>query len=310
MLPASLAAMVPVFMATPTSACASAGASLVPSPVMATRRPPACSFLIRSILSLGVAWARKSSMPASAAMAAAVSGLSPVIMTVRMPMARNCSKRSRMPPLTMSFRCTTPSARSRSATTSGVPPVREMRSVMSISSVGTVPPCSWTNSTTESVAPLRMRRPSMIHAAHARLGGEGNEVGFVLGHFAAANVVRLLGQHHDGAAFGSLVGQAGKLRGVGQFGLGDAVHGNEFHRLAIAQRDGAGLIEQQRVDVAGGFHGLAAHGQHVVLHHAIHAGDADGGKQAADGGGNQADQQRDQHGDAGGACRCRWQPTL
>ena len=52
MLPASLAAMVPVFMARPTSACASAGASLVPSPVIATRRPPACSFLIRSILSL------------------------------------------------------------------------------------------------------------------------------------------------------------------------------------------------------------------------------------------------------------------
>ena len=39
MLPASLAACVPVFMATATSACASAGASLVPSPVMATRWP-------------------------------------------------------------------------------------------------------------------------------------------------------------------------------------------------------------------------------------------------------------------------------
>ena len=43
MLPASLAAAVPVFIATPTSACASAGASLVPSPVIATIRPPACS---------------------------------------------------------------------------------------------------------------------------------------------------------------------------------------------------------------------------------------------------------------------------
>ena len=41
MLPASLAAWVPVFIATATSACASAGASLVPSPVMATRRPAA-----------------------------------------------------------------------------------------------------------------------------------------------------------------------------------------------------------------------------------------------------------------------------
>ncbi len=39
MLPASFAACVPVFIATPTSACASAGASLVPSPVIATSLP-------------------------------------------------------------------------------------------------------------------------------------------------------------------------------------------------------------------------------------------------------------------------------
>ena len=40
MLPASFAACVPVFIATPTSACASAGASFVPSPVIATSLPP------------------------------------------------------------------------------------------------------------------------------------------------------------------------------------------------------------------------------------------------------------------------------
>ncbi len=43
MLAASLAADVPLFMAMPTSAWASAGASLVPSPVIATRCPSACS---------------------------------------------------------------------------------------------------------------------------------------------------------------------------------------------------------------------------------------------------------------------------
>ena len=94
MFPASLAAEVPVFMATPTSAWASAGASLVPSPVIATSFPPSCSFLIRAILSSGVASARKSSTPASSAMAAAVSGLSPVIMTVGCPWRRRSSKRS------------------------------------------------------------------------------------------------------------------------------------------------------------------------------------------------------------------------
>ena len=44
MLPASLAACVPVFIATPTSAWASAGASLVPSPVIATM--PALGLLL------------------------------------------------------------------------------------------------------------------------------------------------------------------------------------------------------------------------------------------------------------------------
>ena len=111
MLPASLAADVPEFIATPTSAWASAGASLVPSPVIATSRPPACSCLISAILSSGVASARKSSTPASCAIDRAVRALSPVIMTVRMPIRRIWSNRSRMPDLTTSLRCTTPSAR-------------------------------------------------------------------------------------------------------------------------------------------------------------------------------------------------------
>ena len=123
MLPASLAACVPVFIATPTSACASAGASLVPSPVIATSLPLACSALMRRILASGVASARKSSTPASLAMAAAVRGLSPVIITVRMPMARKRAKRSVMPPLTTSLRWMMPSTRAPSDTASGVPPV-------------------------------------------------------------------------------------------------------------------------------------------------------------------------------------------
>jgi hypothetical protein len=50
---------------------ASAGASLVPSPAIATSLPPSCSLLISAILSSGLASARKSSTPASAAMQAA-----------------------------------------------------------------------------------------------------------------------------------------------------------------------------------------------------------------------------------------------
>ena len=50
MLPASLAAMVPVFIATPTSACASAGASLVPSP--RHRDQPAGGLFLPDVLQL------------------------------------------------------------------------------------------------------------------------------------------------------------------------------------------------------------------------------------------------------------------
>ena len=59
MLPASRAACVPVFMATPTSAWASAGASLVPSPHMATSLPFACSPRMSLSLSSGVACGEK-----------------------------------------------------------------------------------------------------------------------------------------------------------------------------------------------------------------------------------------------------------
>ena len=67
-------------------------------------------------------------------MAAAVSGLSPVIMTVRMPMRRSSAKRSRMPPLTMSLRWMTPSSRPSLATASGVPPDLAIASAIALTS--------------------------------------------------------------------------------------------------------------------------------------------------------------------------------
>ena len=158
MLPASLAACVPLFMATATSACASAGASLVPSPVMATRRPWACCSRISASLVSGVASAMKSSTPASAAMEAAVRRLSPVIITVLMPIWRSSAKRSRMPALTMSFSSTTPSTRSLSDTTSGVPPLRATSSTAADTASGNLPASSVTCVRIASAAPLRIWR--------------------------------------------------------------------------------------------------------------------------------------------------------
>ncbi len=68
----SIATSVPVPMAMPTSACASAGASLMPSPAIATLRPSACSRLTWSALSSGSTSASASSMPSCRATASAV----------------------------------------------------------------------------------------------------------------------------------------------------------------------------------------------------------------------------------------------
>ena len=48
-----------------------------------------------------------------------------------------------------------------------------------------------------------------------------------------------------------------------------AGHQDEFSRLPVAERDGAGLVEQQRVHVAGGLDSAPRHRQDVVLHQAV-----------------------------------------
>ncbi len=77
---ASTATSAPVPMATPRSAAARAGASLMPSPTMATTCPVERSFSIRAALSAGRASARTRSdgIPTRDATASAVAGPSPV----------------------------------------------------------------------------------------------------------------------------------------------------------------------------------------------------------------------------------------
>ena len=125
MLAASLHAEVPLFIASPTSAWASAGASFVPSPVIATRWPSACSARMKRILSSGFASAMKSSTPASRAIVAAVRGLSPVTMTVRMPIRRNSANRSTRPSLTVSLSSMSPTTRPSSTARAASLPVGE-----------------------------------------------------------------------------------------------------------------------------------------------------------------------------------------
>src|SRR5918995_344664 len=68
---ASIATSVPVPMEMPTSACARAGASLMPSPTMPTFLPSACSLLTSAALSSGLTSATTRSTPSSRAIASA-----------------------------------------------------------------------------------------------------------------------------------------------------------------------------------------------------------------------------------------------
>ena len=109
-----------------------------------------------------------------------------------------------------------------------------------------------------------------------------------LGDVAAADAVLLLGEHDDRAPFGRLVGERGELRRVGQLRLGHAAQRPELGRLAVAEGDRAGLVEEQRVDVAGRLDRAPRHGEHVEAHQPVHAGDADRREKRADGGRDQA----------------------
>ena len=139
------------------------------------------------------------------------------------------------------------------------------------------------------------RRITGIDTAHAGLRGERNKRRGQLLHVAAADAVFLLCQHHDRTALRRFVRERRQLGRIRQFLLGDAADGTEFRRLPVAERNGAGLVEQQRVDVTGGFDRAAGHRQHVEAHQPVHAGDADRRQQRADGRRNQRHEQRHQH---------------
>ena len=206
MFPASFAAWVPVFMATPTSACARAGASFVPSPVIATSRPAACSRRINAILSSGVASARNSSTPDSSAIAGAVRGLSPVIITVRMPIRRISSNRSRMPSLTTSFRWTTPHGATVSRRRRAAFPRRPDLADGRLHLGGSEAPSRASQAPIASAAPLRTRRPATSMPLIRVWAEKGTSVGAL--EVALAQPEPLLGEDDDRASLRRLVGEA------------------------------------------------------------------------------------------------------
>ena len=298
MLPASLAACVPVFMATATSACASAGASLVPSPVIATSRPCAWCSRISCSLASGVASARKSSTPASAAMAAAVSGLSPVIMTVLMPMRRSSPKRSLDAALDDVLQLDDaehPRAvahhQRRAAAARDVLHARQHRLGKAVAERLDVP-ADGVRGALADLALADDRRRSCACAPRTartwRRASARSRSRRLKRCLASTTMLRPSGV--------SSASEASCAASASSSSLTPAA-GMKRRRLAVAERDRAGLVEQQHVDVARRLHRAAGSGDDVGLHHAAHAGHADRRQQAADGRRNEAHQQRDQRGD-------------
>ena len=120
----SLAMSVPAPMARPTSARASAGESLMPSPTMATLWPLSCSSRTWRSLSAGSTSAITASLerPTPRPMASAVVRLSPVSMTACTPNRRSASMAALLVGFTSSATAMVPTSSPFLAKMSGVLP--------------------------------------------------------------------------------------------------------------------------------------------------------------------------------------------
>ena len=185
-----------------------------------------------------------------------------------------------------------------SATASGVPPASPMLCRLGAHASGDAAPPQRLDVLRRSPRrrPCGSARAAEVAAAHARLRGERDEVRAELVDVAAAQAVA-----SPWPARRSSAPRASRRRGWRAARRRRARRsrtpsaGMSVGRHAVAERDGAGLVEQQHVDVAGRLDRAAAHRDHVLAQQAIHAGDADGREQAADGRRDQADEQRHDH---------------
>jgi hypothetical protein len=188
-------------------------------------------------------------------------------------------------------------------TASGVPPALAISSAMTLelgaagSALLAAPSQTEIHiSSTASTAPLRIDEPSDIDAAHAVCAVNGTKLALQarmsrsrMPYFSLASTTIERPSGVSSASEASCAASASSASVTPRPA--------ELGRLAVAERDGAGLVEQQRIDVARRFDRAARHGQHVEAHQPIHAGNADGRQQRPDGGGDQRHEQRHQHHD-------------
>ena len=156
----STATSVPAPMAIPKSACASAGASLTPSPTMATRLPASMSSLTLAALSPGSTSAMTLVMPSSAAIRAAVAALSPVSITTSTPRSRNSATAAAEVGRTASAMPKTATARPSTAASTEVLPA-----AASASCRGPSTPTSTDSASISRRLPTATRCPSTVATA-------------------------------------------------------------------------------------------------------------------------------------------------
>ena len=138
----SIATSVPVPIAIPTSADARAGASLIPSPTMATLVRLAWSALTAAALPSGRTSARTRSMPSVRAIASAVRRLSPVSITTCNPRRWSSATAAAEPTFGVSATAMTAAARPSSATKTGVLPSAARASAVAVSEDRPIPASS------------------------------------------------------------------------------------------------------------------------------------------------------------------------
>ena len=239
----------------------------------------------------------KSSTPASEAMAAAVIGLSPVTITVLMPIARSAAKRVLDVGLhdVLEMDDAEQSAvlgdRQRRAAR-----VRAMRSTACRNSPGALDrQADLRMASTASTAPLRMLRPSRS-TPEIRVCAENGTNRVVGDYVGLRKSVVALGQRDDRAAFRRLVGERRQQRRFREVALRHAGDRDEFGRqrlpkvivpvLSSSSVSTSPAASTARPEVATTLKRIET----------VHAGDADGRQQAADRRRDEADEQRDEHG--------------
>ena len=148
-------------MAMPTSAAARAGASLMPSPAIATVRPAACNSRTTACFPSGFIPARNSSIPSPEATVRAVSSLSPVSMMIRSPSSWRLRTASGVEGLIGSETAISPASRPSTATRITVRPCRWSPSARSSRAARSATP----SSASQPRLPISTARPSTLPRA-------------------------------------------------------------------------------------------------------------------------------------------------